>query len=135
MKKILLSILSITVFLSCEKLGDLKFSEATQGGCFLDKGESRKNSLTLDKDTVTYTITGDKLDIFLGFNATCCGEYDANSKIKGDSILIEVITTQIGLCNCICYYTYNFEFIGSGKNYKYKVTVDDYLTFTGEIKP
>jgi len=135
MKKILLSILSIATLISCEKLGDLKFSEAIQGGCFLDKGVSSMNSLTLDKDTVYYTITDDDLDIFLGFNATCCGEYASNSEIKGDSILIEVKTTQIGMCNCICYYTYNFKFNGTGENYKYKVTVDDFLKFTGEIKP
>lgn len=135
MKKILLAILTIAVWISCEKPGDLKFSETIQGGCFLDKGASSKNSLTPDKDTVYYTITGDNLDIFLGFNATCCGEYAANSEIKGDSILTDVKTTQMGMCNCICYYTYNFKFIGTGKNYKYKVTVDDFLKFSGKIEP
>jgi hypothetical protein len=135
MKKISILILCFVALAGCEKSGDLNFSEAIQGGCFLDKGGSTKKSPTFDGDTVTYTITGDNLGIFLGFNATCCGEYASSSKINGDSILIEVTTTQIGMCNCICYYTYNFKFTGNGKNYKYKITVDDYLTFTGEIKP
>ena len=135
MKKILLSIFILAAIIGCEKLGDLKFSEAIQGGCFLDKGVSSKNSSTLERDTVYYQITGDNLEIFLGFNATCCGEYASTTEIKGDSILIKVETTQIGMCNCICYYTYNYNFIGTGKNYKYNVTVDDFLKFTGEITP
>jgi len=143
MKRNMILFLLFAVFMGCEKIGDLKISDAIKGGCFLDesgKGESLKNSWPEDKDTVTYQITGDNLEIFLGFNATCCGDFTSNSNIKGDSIIIDVETTQIGNCNCICYYTYNFKFAGNGKNYNYKITVDgDFtvygnLVFTGKIR-
>lgn len=136
MKKLIIPFFFLTTILSCDKeLGDLKFSETIPGGCAVDKGISTKNTLLSDFDKVTYSIVNGNLEILVGFNATCCGEYSTTSRIDGDTIVIEIVTTQEGLCDCICYYTYNFIFIGSGENYKYKVTVDDYLTFTGEIKP
>ncbi len=135
MKKFFLPILSVCSLICCEKIDDLKFSRVVQGGCFLEKSKSSANALSVGKDTVYYNNSIDSLEIFLGFNSTCCGEFNTDSEIKGDSILIKVNSTQIGLCNCLCYYTYNFKFIGDGKNYKYKVTVDDNLIFTGQIKP
>ena len=122
--------------ISCSKeSGDLKFEETTPGGCASEKGASLENFLTLDIDKVTYTISNGNLDIFVGFNATCCSQYSTASKIKTDTIFIKISTTKLGNCNCICYYTYNFKFTGSGENYKCKVTIDDILNFTGEIKP
>jgi len=103
--------------------------------CFRGKRVSLENSLTSDIDKVTWTISNGNLEISVGFNATCCGQYSTSSEIKGDTIFIKILTTQIGTCNCICYNTNNFKFTGSGENYKYKVTVDDILNFTGEIKP
>jgi hypothetical protein len=137
MRKFLIPIILIITFISCEKneLGNLKYVETIAGGCFLDKGSSSKNSQNMQIDTVTYSFTNDSLNIFVGFNATCCGEYSNSSSIKGDSILITITTTQIGLCNCICYYTYNIKFSGNANSYKYKVRIDDHLNFTGQIKP
>jgi len=136
MRKILFSLLLLTIFIGCDKneLGNLEYLEAIQGGCFLEKGSSLKNDPFIKPDTVTYSVTNDSLNIFVGFNATCCSEYSASSSIKGDSILIKIQTTQLGMCNCICYYTYNFKFSGSGNSYKYHVSVDDYLNFIGVIK-
>jgi hypothetical protein len=135
MKKLLSSFILITTLISCEKIGDLKFSESIPGGCAVDKGSAQKNSFTTDIDKVTYSIIDGNLDLFVGFNATCCSQFSGSSSIKGDSLIIKILTTQEGLCDCICYYTYDFKFIGSGENYKYKVTVDNNLTFTGKIKP
>lgn len=135
MKKLLIPILLIATIISCEKTGDLKFSEAIPGGCALEKGASPKSVKAPGTNKVSFTINDGNLDLFVGFNATCCGQYSANSDIKGDSIIVKIITTQIGMCNCICYYTYNFKFIGTGANYKYRVTVDNDLTFTGKIDP
>jgi hypothetical protein len=135
MKMYFFLILLIAAFISCEKTGDLKFSEAIPGGCALTKGESAKGSQTIGTDGVTYSIVNGNLDLLVGFNATCCGEYSTSADIKGDSIIIKISTTKIGDCNCICYYTYNFKFIGTGANFKYRVSVDNYLTFNGEIKP
>jgi hypothetical protein len=135
LKKLLFPILLIVALIACERIGDLKFSEAIPGGCALGKGESAKSSQTIETDGVTYLILNGNLELLAGFNATCCGEYSTSSDIKGDSIIIKITTTKIGDCNCICYYTYNFKFIGTGENFKYRVSVDNYLTFKGEIKP
>ena len=135
MKKLFIPIFFIAALISCEKTGDLKFSESISGGCAIGKGESNKGSQVIGTNGVTYTILNGNLEILAGFNATCCGEYSSTSDIKGDSIIIQIVNTKPGICNCICYYTYNFKFIGSGENFKYRVSVDNYLTFKGEIKP
>jgi hypothetical protein len=136
MKRTLIPVFLLIAFISCDKneLGNLEYVEAVEGGCFSEKGSSLKNDPFIKPDTLTYSVTNDSLDIFIGFNATCCSEYSASSSIKGDSIIIKIQTTQIGLCNCICYYTYNFKFAGSADSYRYRVNVDDYLNFVGVIK-
>ena len=136
MRKLIISILLFATFISCDKdLGNLKYMETVPGGCAIEKGSFLKSAQILKNDTVSYSITDGNLDLFVGFNATCCGQYSTSYEIKEETIFIRILTTQSGDCNCICYYTYNFRFTGSGNNYKYQVTVDDYLTFTGQIKP
>ena len=135
MKKLFIPFFLITALISCERTGDLKFSESIPGGCALGKGESNKGSQVIGTNGVTYTRSNGNLELLAGFNATCCGEFSTSSDIKGDSIIIQIVSTKIGLCDCICYYTYNFKFIGSGENFKYRVSVGNYLTFKGEIKP
>lgn len=135
MRKILFPILLLTTFISCDKneLGNLEFAGTIEGGCFLEKGSSFKGDPLSKPDTLTYSVTNDSLNIFVGFNATCCSEYSTSSVIEGDSILIKIQTTHIGLCNCICYYTYNFKFSGIANSYKYHVNGSN-LNFTGVIK-
>jgi len=136
MKKILFSLLLLATLIGCDKneLGNLEYVGTIEGGCFLEKGSSLKSDPFIKSDTVTCSVTNDSLNIFVGFNATCCSKYGASSSIEGDSILIKIQTTQLGMCNCICYYTYNFKFVGSANSYRYRVSVDDYLTFIGVIK-
>ncbi len=136
MRKILISLLLFVAFIGCYKNepGNLEYAKTIKGGCFLEKGSSLKSDPFSKPDTVTYTVTNDSLNIFVGFNATCCSEYSSSSAIQGDSILIKIQTTQLGMCNCICYYTYNFKFVGIADFYRYNVSVDDYLTFSGVIK-
>jgi hypothetical protein len=136
MRKILISLLLFAAFIGCDKNepGNLEYAETIEGGCFLEKGSALKNDPFIKPDAVNYSVTNDSLNIFVGFNATCCSEYSSSSSIKGDSILIKIQTTQPGMCDCICYYTYNFKFVGIADTYKYRVSVDDYLTFSGVIK-
>ena len=135
MRKILISFLLLNTLIGCNKneLGNLEYVGNIQGGCFLEKGSSFKGDPIFKPDTVTYSVTNDSLNIFVGFNATCCSEFSSSSSVKADSILIKIQTTQPGLCDCICYYTYNFKFAGSANSYRYRVSVDDYLNFTGVI--
>lgn len=136
MRKILISLLLFAAFIGCDKNepGNLEYAKTTKGGCFLEKGSSLKSDPFTKPDTVTYSVTNDSLNIFVGFYATCCSEYSSSSSIQGDSILIKIQTTQLGMCNCICYYTYNFKFVGIADFYRYRVSVVDYLTFSGVIK-
>jgi len=124
------------IFLSCSKneMGNLKYVDTIEGGCALDKGSSFKGDPIYKSDTLIYSFTNDSLNILVGFNATCCSEYKSSSSIDGDSILIKISTTQVGLCNCMCYYTYNFKYSGNGTLYKYRVTGSN-LNFTGQIRP
>jgi len=135
MKKLFLTILLIAAFFSCERIGDLKYSEVIPGGCASVKSESAKGDQLIGIDGVTYSVQNGNLELLVGFNATCCGEYSTSSDIKGDSIIIRILNTKLGNCDCICYYTYNFKFVGTGENFKYRVSIDNYLTFKGEIKP
>ena len=134
MKSKLLILFLISLLIGCEKTGELLVSDVIPGGCALNEVVPSKSTQTEDVNKVSYSIVDGNLDIFVGFNATCCGKYSTSSQIKGDSILIKINISEPGMCNCICYYTYDFKFTGTGDNYKYKVTVDDYLTFTGTIK-
>ena len=136
MKKLFFPVIFLTILISCDKkLGDLEYSKTIPGGCAITDGISSKNSLVSQTDAVTFTIVDGNLNILVGFNATCCGEYSVTYEIKGDTIFLDVLTTKLGQCNCICYYTYNLIFVGSGTNYKYQVKTPNNQTFTGEIKP
>jgi len=135
MKNLFFLILLIAALISCERTGDLKFSETIPGGCALGNGDSTNGLQLTGANGVTYSIVDGNLDLVAGFNATCCGEYSTSTDIKRDSIIIKILTTKIGYCDCICYYTFNFKFIGTGENFNYRVSVDNYLTFKGEIKP
>jgi hypothetical protein len=99
MRKILIPVFLLIAFISCDKneLGNLEYVGTIEGGCFLEKGSALKNDPFIKPDTVTYSVTNDSLKIFVGFNATCCSEYTASSSIKGDSILIKIQTTQLGV--------------------------------------
>jgi hypothetical protein len=136
MRKFTIAILFIMTSISCDKdLGNLIFKETIPGGCALHVGVPNKSVQIIESDTVTYSVTDGNLDIFVGFNASCCGQYSKTATVKGDSILIQILTTQFGLCNCMCYYTYNFKFLGRGNSYNYRVNIDDYKVFNGHIKP
>lgn len=136
MRKILIPLLLFAFLIGCDKNepGNLEYAGTIKGGCFLEKGSAFKNDPFINPDTATYSVTNDSLNIFVGFNATCCSEYSSTSSIEGDSILIKIQTTQPGMCNCICYYTYNFKFNGSADSYKYTVNVDDNINISGVIK-
>lgn len=135
MKKLLFPIFLLVLSISCDKeSGDLKFSEAIPGGCSLIKGTSQKSQV-IEPDRATYTVVDGNLEIFVGFNSSCCGKYSTSSEIKNGTIFINILTTEIGFCDCICTYTYTFKFIGDGNNYDFNVTVDNILLLHGTINP
>jgi hypothetical protein len=134
MKKIIFPTILFIIILSCTKkneLGDLKYVNTVPGGCVIEKGSQSKGTL-YKSDVLTYSVINDTLNIFVGFNTTCCQEFNSSSSIKGDSILIKITPTQIGVCNCICYYTFDFKYIGHGNYYKYCAIVGNF-NFVGQI--
>ncbi len=136
MKKIVTLVFLLILLISCEKneSGNLKYLSSSPGGCFLDKALPVNNSISNNPDTASYSFTNDSLNLFIGFNATCCGKYVNSSLIAGDSIIVKIIPSQIGLCNCLCYYTLNFKFSGNANSYKYRIKIADHLNITGVIK-
>jgi hypothetical protein len=103
MKKVFIFILLVATIFSCKKeLGNLKLVETILGGCALEKGTPLKSIQFPDVNKVTYTISNGNLDLFVGFNATCCGQYSTSSEIKGDTIFVKIATTKFGNCDCIC---------------------------------
>jgi hypothetical protein len=137
-RTLLISILLPGLFYSCDKTennyGNLQLTGTIPGGCATAKTKSGNSNL-IEKDTVTFTVNNGELNLLVGFNGTCCGEYGTSSAIKNDTIFVKVKATQIGMCDCICYYTYNYRYEGITKSYSYSVNIDDYKLFEGLIEP
>lgn len=117
---------------SCEKSQTLKQSNLVLGGCNLEKKAVLKSD-TIGPDTVKYTVTDNKLDIFVGINKTCCRKYSAASSINDDIINVNITTTHFGDCYCTCYYTFDFSFDNFSKSFKYNVYLDKELIFHGQV--
>ena len=95
---------------------------------------SKSSDSILSNDSVWYNIDGDTLDIYLGFNCTCCSKYSASGSIKNDTLYVYIKQTQLGTCNCICYNQVKSTFYGTNFNIPYKINLDDFKIFTGEFK-
>jgi hypothetical protein len=137
MKKILYLFILISILHSCsknDKQDSLTLNETIPGGCAIENQKEAKLSYIFESDTSRYRITQNKLDLFAGFHATCCGKYSTNTKITNDSILIDIISIKPGSCDCICYYTFNFEFVGLTKTFNYLINYENDETFVGTIK-
>ncbi|MFH1049621.1 MAG: hypothetical protein V1779_01680 [bacterium] len=141
MKKIFLTSLTMLIALifSCNTDTDntnnslTKYLGVIRGGCadgLLPEG------VILDEkpDTLFHFISGDTLTIFVGFNAPCCLFYEDKAKIEDDNIEMLLVLMNDAPCYCMCYYEFNFKFIGfEKKEYSYNVTVDGTSKFTGKI--
>lgn len=135
---IFIILLLIAVFVNCVKNNNaeeyLKYIKTLSGGC-IDSLNSSKKNVYLEKDTVTWSISKGNLDLLIGFNGTCGCQYNTSPKIKNDSIFIDIIISQIGQQNCLCYYNYTFLFTGIINSHHYLVNIDNGKSFTGIIKP
>jgi hypothetical protein len=104
----------------------LKCNSIGEGGCFQDKGSFHKGDPP-PFDTLFSKLAADSMAI--GFHDNCCSEFNCSVSIIDDLIAVNILTTKVGDCNCLCYYTYTFKFTGSGEPRKYyiKVYFDDIL--------
>jgi hypothetical protein len=109
------------------------FVKVDRGGCAngLPPGG---NIETENKDTTYYFTRDGHLFIYVGFHATCCRLYQYDTKVLTDEIEIELKEVSNDPCDCICWYEFTFEFKNlEAKEYKYKIKVEDYLTFNGIV--
>lgn len=83
----------------------LSLQRQLKGGCFLEKGLALKSDPIINSDIATYSVTKGSLNVFVGFNANCFSEYSASSSLIVGSILFKIQTTQLGMRNCIFYFT------------------------------
>ena len=112
----------------------IKLVKIIPGGCAINHGNFYKSESALS-DTVTYSFAGGNLDIFVGFHATCCGEYSTFSSVRNDSVFIHIKTVKPGMCNCMCYYTYDFLFSGFDQSHAIIVKFDDILFYSDIVNP
>ncbi len=141
MKKILFALLAVVavLFFACQKdnapktENQLRFIKTIPGGCAVD-GHSRNQS-EIQRDTVIWSISNDSLSILVGFNEECCKNFKTESAVSNDTIYMNIEWIPGPVCNCICYYTYDFLFTGINQPYYYVVTLPTDKTMTGYIKP
>ena len=139
MKKLLALFILLAFIFSCEQekenkysVKDLEYVTVIPGGCAIDETANLKG-LRFDNDTVIFSSDNDTLNVFVGFNSTCCGEFNTSASINNDTIYLGIQTSVPGMCDCICYYTYTFRFKQFSKSYYYQVNIDDFYFFNGKI--
>ena len=106
----------IFYLISCDK-GDNKndessliLSETIKGGCFVNIPDYRKSSTM---DTVFFKVKQDTLSMNLGINYNCCSRLEDSIDVKNDLItaFIKDTCTNLCVCRCGCYFTYDFKFV------------------------
>jgi hypothetical protein len=135
MKKAMFFIMIMAVVAGCAKTSStVRLIKITKGGC---AGADKIEYLAEDpvNDTAYCTFDNSKLNLFVGFNNTCCSEFSTEADAEEGVITANVTTTTAGLCNCICYYTYTFSFTGINDNWTYVVNMDGEKKFSGKVKP
>jgi len=143
-KLILLLFTSLTIIISCNKeksnnetdpdtdTDTLVYHQAIPGGCALGIDSVRHHDF-LELDTVIYHVNGDSLYIFVGFNVSCGPDYSTTANISNDTIYMFLKRNSGPFSNCMCYYTYDFQFSGIQHSYYYVVNIDDWKFFDGYI--
>ncbi len=125
----------VIVLITCKKENSEKNSDFRFLGAKLSDCTSilKKSAAGVQSDSAWYSLKHDTLEIFLGYNTTCCSSYNSSYILRNDTIFIDVLTTKAGDCNCICYNTYDFKFYGLSINYYYNINLDNYKSFKGKI--
>lgn len=111
----------------------LTFTEVDLGGC--NDMDFKSAELFEDEpDTIKFTIDETDLNIFVGLNLTCCIEFETNSFISGDTIIMQINTLNDEVCNCMCYYTFDYSYSNYNNQpfFFYKFYIDDFLKLEGK---
>ncbi|MCU0473019.1 MAG: hypothetical protein MUC93_06590 [Bacteroidales bacterium] len=115
---VILSVIFLIYYLiSCAKDDNenneksLILSKTEKGGCFVNTPDYRKSAKA---DTVFFKVTRDSLSMNLGLNYNCCSRLADSIDIKNDVItaFIKDTCTNLCVCRCVCYFTFDFKFVG-----------------------
>jgi hypothetical protein len=95
-----------------------QYQETKYGGCN-NYNELKSNYLPeTGKDSVNYTLTGDTIDIFTGFNHICCAPFATDQFVHDNTLYITITDTcpdpPLCYCRCDCYYTFNTIYTYNG---------------------
>lgn len=132
---LLLIVVSFTLVLCqkndiTEKPPQLTYVETQLGGCN-NPFSAQLKSILLKNDTVGISTQNDSISIFVGLNYICHAPFITEYEVKNDSIMLlikDTCSNPYHSCysRCMCYYTFNFKFIQSGKgNWHYKILLFD----------
>jgi hypothetical protein len=86
-----------------------------------------------DVDTLTFIEQADSINIFVGLNLTCCIDFGSESEIVGDTLIMRIKTLNDDFCDCICYYTFDYNYGDyMGQGFYYKFYINNYKRFEGK---
>jgi hypothetical protein len=110
----------------------VQFVKVTPGGCNLVEQNELKSFEPEGPDTVFYLFKNDTLHLNIGINYICCAPFTSETRITADSIFITLSDTcpapvdNSCYCRCMCYYTWEMEFvITNSHKYYYRIFLDD----------
>lgn len=110
----------------------VNYSKTIEGGCNDFSLKSATNADWPESDTVIIYELTDTLKIFVGLNLTCCMEFEPESSISGDTLVMKIETVNDDYCDCICYYTFDYYFSDyTSQGFYYQFYVDDLKWFEG----
>jgi hypothetical protein len=121
---------------SCEKPkakqneDGIKFVKSELGGCNGQNAEDLKRNTQQgegEKDTIIFDLQNDTLNVFFGFDYTCCALFTLNQTITADTIYTFITDASAvdDYCRCTCYYSFlsHYTDLLNGR-YVFKFIVD-----------
>ncbi len=86
-----------------------------------------------ETDTLIFNGQADSLKILVGLNLTCCIDFGSESEIVGDTLIMRISALNDELCDCICYYTFDYNYGDyTSQGFYYKFYIDNYMRFEGK---
>ena len=125
---------TITGLISGNRISNypLDYVKTDLGGCN-NMFKSAQFDNEEETDTLTFNEHSDSLKIFVGLNLTCCIDFGSESEIVGDTLIMRIHTLNDDFCDCICYYTFDYNYGDyMSQGFYYKLYIDSYKRFEGK---
>lgn len=134
MKRILYLVILAAFLAGCIKIvfeGRMIPNGVTPGGCATSEETENVEMPVVAIDTVIFSLSGDTLRVTAGFNENCCFQFKTRTEIKNNTVTMRIMTTKKVYCDCICYYSYSFDFLYPDLTYSYVVKIDKRELYSG----